>query len=99
MKNIKGKTIHTDERERKVIQMKKLLALIFTFAILVSVTGIAAALVDPETGEHIKRTQIIVQRLAERLQKNPKYKHRPDKPLRKLPISFLNDSSRDQTIP
>ena len=30
--------------------MKKLLALIFTFAILVSVTGIAAALVDPETG-------------------------------------------------
>ena len=50
MKNIKGKTNHTDERERKVIQMKKLLALIFTFAILVSVTGIAAALVDPETG-------------------------------------------------
>ena len=28
---------------------------------------------DPETGEHIKRTQIIVQRLAEELRKNPKF--------------------------
>ena len=28
---------------------------------------------DPETGEHIKRTQIIVQLVAEELQKNPKF--------------------------
>lgn len=44
-----------------------------TFKVMLTSLGSLAEFRDPETGEHIKRTQIIVQRLAEVLMNNPKY--------------------------
>ena len=54
--------------DEKTADLKK------TLKVMLLSLGSLAEYRDPETGEHIKRTQIIVQRLAERLQKNPKYK-------------------------
>ena len=44
-----------------------------TLKVMLTSLGSLAEYRDPETGEHIKRTQIIVQRLAEELRKNPKF--------------------------
>ena len=44
-----------------------------TLKVLLTSLGSLAEFRDPETGGHIKRTQVIVQRLAEVLQKNPKF--------------------------
>lgn len=44
-----------------------------TLKVMLTSLGSLAEYRDPETGEHIKRTQIIVQRIAEELQKNPKF--------------------------
>lgn len=44
-----------------------------TLKVMLTSLGSLAEFRDPETGEHIKRTQVIVQRLAEVLQKNPKF--------------------------
>ena len=44
-----------------------------TLKVMLTSLGSLAEFRDPETGEHIKRTQVIVQRLAEELQKNPKF--------------------------
>ncbi len=44
-----------------------------TLKVMLTSLGSLAEYRDPETGEHIKRTQVIVQRLAEQLQKNPKF--------------------------
>ncbi|WP_458450682.1 HD domain-containing phosphohydrolase [Fibrobacter sp.] len=44
-----------------------------TLKVMLTSLGSLAEFRDPETGEHIKRTQIIVQRLAEVLMNNPKY--------------------------
>ena len=44
-----------------------------TLKVMLTSLGSLAEFRDPETGAHIKRTQVIVQRLAEVLQKNPKY--------------------------
>lgn len=45
-----------------------------TLKVLLTSLGALAEYRDPETGEHIKRTQVLVQMLAETLQKNPKFK-------------------------
>lgn len=51
-----------------------------TLKVLLTSLGALAEYRDPETGEHIKRTQVLVQMLAETLQKNPKFKQQiPDK--------------------
>ena len=44
-----------------------------TLKVMLTSLGSLAEFRDPETGGHIKRTQVIVQRLAEVLQNNPKY--------------------------
>lgn len=44
-----------------------------TLKVMLTSLGSLAEYRDPETGEHIKRTQIIVQLVAEELQKNPKF--------------------------
>lgn len=44
-----------------------------TLKVMLTSLGSLAEFRDPETGAHIKRTQVIVQRLAEVLLKNPKY--------------------------
>ena len=44
-----------------------------TLKVMLTSLGSLAEYRDPETGEHIKRTQIIVQRIAEELCKNPKF--------------------------
>ena len=44
-----------------------------TLKVMLTSLGALAEYRDPETGEHIRRTQIIVQRIAEQLRKNPKY--------------------------
>ena len=44
-----------------------------TLKVMLTSLGSLAEFRDPETGEHIKRTQIIVQRLAEKLRSNPKF--------------------------
>lgn len=44
-----------------------------TLKVMLTSLGALAEYRDPETGEHIKRTQIIVQRLAEVLQNHPKF--------------------------
>jgi len=44
-----------------------------TLKVLLTSLGALAEYRDPETGEHIKRTQIVVQRLAEILKSHPKY--------------------------
>lgn len=44
-----------------------------TLKVMLTSLGSLAEYRDPETGEHIKRTQVIVQLLAEQLQKNPKF--------------------------
>ena len=46
-----------------------------TLKVMLTSLGSLAEYRDPETGEHIKRTQVVVQLLAEELQKNPKYKN------------------------
>ena len=46
-----------------------------TLKVMLTSLGSLAEYRDPETGEHIKRTQVIVQLLAEELQKNPKYEN------------------------
>ena len=46
-----------------------------TLKVMLTSLGALAEYRDPETGEHIKRTQIIVQRIAEELQKNPKFEN------------------------
>lgn len=45
-----------------------------TLKVLLTSLGSLAEFRDPETGEHIKRTQILVQMLAEKLQKHPRFK-------------------------
>ena len=44
-----------------------------TLKVMLTSLGALAEYRDPETGEHIKRTQIVVQKLAEVLMKNPKF--------------------------
>ncbi len=44
-----------------------------TLKVLLTSLGALAEYRDPETGEHIKRTQIVVQRLAEILKSHPKF--------------------------
>ena len=53
--------------EEKTADLRK------TLKVMLTSLGSLAEFRDPETGEHIKRTQVIVQRLAEVLLKNPKY--------------------------
>jgi putative two-component system response regulator len=44
-----------------------------TLKVMLTSLGALAEYRDPETGEHIKRTQIVVQKLAEVLMKDPKF--------------------------
>jgi len=44
-----------------------------TLKVMLTSLGSLAEFRDPETGEHIKRTQIVVQMLAEQLRSNPKF--------------------------
>lgn len=44
-----------------------------TLKVLLTSLGSLAEFRDPETGEHIKRTQVLVQMLAEKLQKHPRF--------------------------
>ena len=46
-----------------------------TLKVMLTSLGSLAEYRDPETGEHIKRTQIIVQLIAEQLQENPKFQN------------------------
>lgn len=56
-----------DEVAKKTADLRK------TLKVMLTSLGALAEYRDPETGEHIKRTQVIVQRLAEVLRENPKF--------------------------
>ncbi|MCQ2100022.1 putative two-component system response regulator [Fibrobacter sp. UWH9] len=46
-----------------------------TLKVMLTSLGALAEYRDPETGAHIKRTQVLVQMLAEKLQNHPKFSH------------------------
>jgi putative two-component system response regulator len=65
---LKRQTDHLHELvDEKTADLRK------TLKVMLMSLGSLAEYRDPETGEHIKRTQVIVQRLAEQLRKNPKF--------------------------